>query len=57
MIRLWVAITSASVIMGTAAPLNDFVFEWQQTFKILPPTDHPGFYGDTMRSLLLGGDR
>ena len=44
------------VIMGTAAPLNDFVSEWRETLRLLPPDDHPGFYGLTLNSILTGGD-
>lgn len=44
------------VIMGTAAPLNDLVFEWSEAAKCLPPADHPGFYGQTLHALLSGGN-
>lgn len=42
------------VIMGSGAPLNDLVFEWDEMRKVLPPHDHPGFYGATLLSLLEG---
>ena len=40
------------VIMGTAAPLNDFEFEWCETLAVLPPADCPGFYGGTLSKVL-----
>ena len=40
------------VIMGSAAPLNDFVFEWNETRALLPVKDAPGFYGSTIMRLI-----
>ena len=42
-------------LMGSAAPLNDLPFEWRETARLLPPEDHPGFYGETIAALLSGG--
>jgi len=43
------------VIMGSAAPLNDFVFEWNETRKLLPYDEAPQFYGGTLMRLLAEG--
>jgi len=40
------------VIMGTAAPLNDLVFEWRETLALVPRDAHPGFYGATLQALV-----
>ena len=48
------ALGDRRVIMGSAAPLNDLVFEWRETIKLIPEQDHPGFYGGTIQSLLRG---
>lgn len=42
------------VIMGSAAPLNDFVFEWNEMRTLLPANKTPGFYGDTLAKLIDG---
>jgi hypothetical protein len=42
-------------IMGSAAPLNDFVFEWEQTRAVLPPAEWGGIYGDNLLRLLTRG--
>ena len=40
------------VLMGTAAPLNDLVFEWRETEAVLPPEEHADFYGEAALRLL-----
>ena len=40
------------VLMGTAAPVNDLVFEWRETEALLPPEEHADFYGETALRLL-----
>jgi predicted TIM-barrel fold metal-dependent hydrolase len=40
------------VVMGSAAPLNDLVFEWRQTLAMLSREQAPGFYGGTVASLV-----
>ena len=42
------------VIMGSAAPLNDFRYEWAETMKALPPAEHAAFYGGTLLKVLDG---
>jgi len=46
------ALGDERVIMGSAAPLNDLVFEWRETLQLLPPARFPGFYGGAVASLL-----
>lgn len=41
-------------IMGSAAPLNDLVFEWEQMRRVLPPGDWPDVYGENLLGLLAG---
>lgn len=40
------------VIFGSAAPLNDPAFELEQLAALLPPSDHPGFYGGNLLNLI-----
>ena len=40
------------VIMGSAAPLNDLVFEWNETRALLSTKAAPQFYGGTLTRLL-----
>jgi len=46
------ALGDGKVIMGSAAPLNDLLMEWEETRKLLPPERAPGFYGATLMKLL-----
>jgi len=39
-------------IMGSAAPLNDLVFEWEQIRKYLPVETHDDLFGGNLLSLL-----
>lgn len=40
------------VMMGSAAPLNHFVFEWRETLALLPPDAHAAFYGGTLEGVI-----
>ena len=40
------------VIMASGAPLNDLVFEWTEMRKVISPSEHPGFYGETLLKVL-----
>jgi hypothetical protein len=42
-------------IMGSAAPLNDLVFEWEQIRKYLPPESQDDVCGGNLLSLLEEG--
>ena len=42
-------------IMGSAAPLNDLVFEWEQIRKYLPAETHTDLCGGNLLSLLEKG--
>lgn len=39
-------------LVGSFAPLNDLVFEWEQMRLVLPPDDWPDVYGPTLQRLL-----
>jgi uncharacterized protein len=42
-------------IMGSAAPLNDLVFEWRETRAVLPPAEWGDVYGGNLLRLLTKG--
>ena len=42
-------------IMGSAAPLNELVFEWEQMRAVLPPPEWDAIYGDNLARLLRKG--
>ena len=39
-------------IMGSSAPLNDLLFEWEQLYKFLPPEMHDDVCGGNLLALL-----
>lgn len=39
-------------IMGSSAPLNDFTFEWEQMYSVLPAAEWADIYGGTLQCLL-----
>ena len=45
-------IGAARGIMGSWAPLNDMVFEWEQMRQVLPPGEWAGIYGPNLSRLL-----
>jgi predicted TIM-barrel fold metal-dependent hydrolase len=49
------AIGKQKGIMGSSAPLNDLVFEWEQIRKYLPPETHNDLCGGNLLSLLEKG--
>lgn len=46
------ALGDERVIMGSAAPLNDLMYEWRETLTALPADRWPGYYGRTLERLL-----
>jgi len=42
----------AKGVMGSFAPLNDLVLEWEQMRQVLPPERFPGVYGGNLARLL-----
>ena len=38
--------------MGSYAPLNDFCFEWQQMFQVLPAEAQAAVLGGNLQGLL-----
>jgi predicted TIM-barrel fold metal-dependent hydrolase len=42
----------AKGLMGSFAPINDLVFEWEQMRRVLPPGEFAGVYGGNLARLL-----
>lgn len=48
----YAAVPEGRCIMASAAPLGRFDFEWREMRRSFPPDDHPGLFGENLRSLL-----
>lgn len=51
-VPLLAAVGEEHLLMGSAAPLGDLVFEWRAMLEVIVPERHAGFYGRTILRLL-----